>query len=210
ESPEQVVQSLDAVHDWNVARVVESDLDDVALRGRDDDALDPLFPLEVAGVAADQLHLRAGKGDVEGSRARSVRQEKTHDLAVPNSRARAHLTIHEEHVPEPAHEGVRCLLAPKWDELPVVADEEIVENECFHMIRCREVVTARRPHHQIPIEAEVLLDVLADVGVVPVDPRIREVQVVREGPTGSHGPLREVRYAIESVVEPNPVPMNRG
>ena len=129
---------------------------------------------------------------------------------MPNSRAPAHLTIHEEHVPEPAHEGVRCLLAPKWDELPVVADEEIVENECFHMIRCREVVTARRPHHQIPIEAEVLLDVLADVGVVPVDPRIREVQVVREGATGSHGPLREVRYAIESVVEPNPVPMNRG
>ena len=44
-----------------LARLVEQHVDDDTLRRRKDDVLDELLMLDVAAVAADELHPRAGQ-----------------------------------------------------------------------------------------------------------------------------------------------------
>ena len=71
-----------------LARPVEEDVHDDALRGRKDDRVDELLVLDAAAVAADELHPRARKGDVEHARVRGVREVEANDLPACASSAR--------------------------------------------------------------------------------------------------------------------------
>ena len=82
-----MIEPLDAVHEGDVARHIEAHVDDVALGGRDDDALDPLLMLVVARVAADDLHLCAGKGEIERSRIGDIGEQEANHLATPRHEA---------------------------------------------------------------------------------------------------------------------------
>ena len=54
-----------AVLERQLAGLVEEDVDDHALRRREHDLLDELLVLDVAAVAADELHPRARQRDLE-------------------------------------------------------------------------------------------------------------------------------------------------
>ena len=77
--------------------------------------------------------------------------------------------------------------------------------------RCgrREIVGSWRAHHDVAVEAEVLLDVLAHVWVIPVDAGVGEAKVIGEALARGDGTLGHVGHAIVRVVEPDAVPVHR-
>ena len=183
-------------------------VDDVALGRRDDDAVDPLFALEVADVAGDELDARAAERDVVDPRVRRVRQEEAHDVAAPHVQRVPRLAVHEHDVAEAAHQRVRRRLAAVWNQR-VVAEQQVVEHQHLLAIRPAVIVRAGRPHEHVAGEAEVLLDVLADVRVIPVEPGVGKAHAVGERVAGRDGILRDAGCAVEPVVEPHAVPVNR-
>ena len=70
-----------AVLERQVAGLVEQDVHDHTLGGSEDDILDELLVLDVAAVAADELHARARQRDLERPGVRGVREVEAHDLA---------------------------------------------------------------------------------------------------------------------------------
>ena len=60
---------------------VEEDVDDGPLGRGEHDLVDDLLALVAAAVPADELHPRAGQGNVEDTRVRRVRQVEADDLA---------------------------------------------------------------------------------------------------------------------------------
>src|SRR5207247_1208347 len=69
------------------------------------------------------------------------------------------------------------------------ADREVVQDQrLFSVHRAVELVT-RCLHEDVAVEAEVLLDVLTEVRMVPINARIGEAYRVGEGATGWDGRL---------------------
>ena len=176
------------------------------LRRREHDRLDELVALVAAAVAADELHPRAGQGDVEDPRVGGVRQEEAHDLARPRLERRLVLAADEEDIPEPAHRGVGRLVRAERRDLAVL-DQYVVERERDLAVRRRPVARLARLDDDVPVQPELLAVVLANVRVVPVDARVRERQLVCERAADRDRRLCFVR-AVVAVVEPQPVPVD--
>ena len=111
-----------------LCRLVEQDVDDDPLGGRENDRLDELFLLAAAAVAADELHLRARKRDVEDARVRGVRQVDPNDLVLLRVEGKVGLAGDEQHVAEPPH---RSVVGLRWAEGSdrTVLEQDVVEGQ---------------------------------------------------------------------------------
>ena len=85
--------------------------------------------------------------------------------------------------------------------------EYVVEREEQLSVSRRPVVGIGRDDEDVPVQAQLLPVVLADVRVVPVDARIREGELVREGLADRDRGLRLVRPVV-AVVETEAVPVH--
>src|SRR5512145_1179495 len=61
---------------------------------------------------------------------------------------------------------------------------------------------------QVAVETELLLDVFADMRVIPIDARIWKAHAVGERATRRYRGLREIGHTVELVVEPDAVPVH--
>ena len=102
-----------SVLELELARIWEEHVHDDALGRGEQDLVDELLVLVVAGVGADQLHLRARQRHIEDARVRGVREVEAHHLAVPRLEVQIGLAGDQHHVAEPAHRHVGRLLLPK-------------------------------------------------------------------------------------------------
>src|SRR6185503_1849758 len=121
----------------------------------------------------------------------------------------ARLAVHEEDVAPSPHERVRRRLrAVRRDAMLV--EQDVVEGEHLVAIGGSEVAGLSGGDEDVAVEAEVLLHVLANVRVIPVDAGVGEAHVIREASSWWHLLLREARHAVEAIVQPHSVPMNGG
>ena len=204
----EVVDGLDGVHDLAIAGLVEENFDDVALCGSENDALHPLFALVLAHVRADDLDARAAEDDVERARVRDVRQIEADDFAALDRELVSGCTVDEHDVSESSHQRMgRRAVPPR--ERPEIIHQDVVEDERSFLVDRVVIVGLGRCDEHVPVEAEVLLDVLAHVRVVPVNSSIRKMDFVGEALAWFHRRLRHVGDPIEAVIEPEPMPMHR-
>ena len=160
----------------------------------------------MAAVAAHELHLGSRQRDVEDARVGGVREVEAHDLTALRIERQIGLARDEHHVSEATHRDVRGLrFAERRD--PSVLDQHVVEREQKLAIDSRPVVGLGRGHEDVPVEAELLAVVLADVGVVPVRARVGHGHLVRERLADGYRRLCLVR-AVEAVLEPEAVPVH--
>ena len=188
------------------AGLVEEDVDDDPLRRREHDRVDELLALVPPAVAADELHARPRERDVEHPRVRGVREIEADDLALSRAQPELRLAADEHHVPEPAHRRVRRLRRAERGDRALL-EQHVVERQGELAVRRRPIVLVRRDDDDVPVQAELLAVVLADVGVVPVDAGIGELDAIRERPADRDRRLCLVRPVV-AVVEPQSVPMH--
>ena len=89
-----------------------------------------------------------------------------------------------------------------------VLDQEVVEGEGQLSIDRGPVFRFGRLHHDRAVQAHLLPEVLADVGVVPVEPRIGELDLVGERSFNQDRLLGLVRDPVVAVLQPQPVPVH--
>jgi hypothetical protein len=88
-----------------------------------------------------------------------------------------------------------------------VLDQDVVERERQLAVRRRPVVAVTRDDEDVPVQAQLLAVVLADVRVVPVGAWIGHADLVREGLADRDRRLRLVG-AVVAVLEPEAVPVH--
>ena len=196
-----------SVLELELARIGEQHVHDDALGRGEQDLVDELLVLVVAGVGANQLHLRARQRHVEDPRVRGVREVEAHHLATPRLEVQIGLAGDQHHVAEPAHRHVGRLLPEGCD--PAVLDQDVVERDQQLAVRRRPVVGLAREGEDVPVQAQLLAVVLADVRVVPVRAGVGHVHLVREALADRDRCLRVVG-AVVAVLEPQPVPVDGG
>ena len=138
-----------AVLERQVARLVEQDVHDHALGGREDDVLDELLVLDVAAVAADELHARARQRDLERPRVRGVREVEADDLAEPRVQRQVRLAVDQQHLAEAPHRHIGRLRAAERRDLPVL-EQDVVERQRQVPVGGRPVVRVGRLDEQLP------------------------------------------------------------
>ena len=126
-----------------LAGVRKEHVDDDTLGRCEQHLVDELLVFTVAGVGADQLHLRARQRHVEDTRVGGVGQVEAHDLAPPRLERQVRLAGDEHHVAEAAHRDVRRLRLPEGGDLPIL-DQDVVEGEQQLAVRGRPVVGLAR------------------------------------------------------------------
>jgi hypothetical protein len=193
------------VLELQLAGLREEDVDNDPLGGREQHLLDKLLVLVATAVGADELHARAGQGDVEDAGVRRVGQEEADDLAGRGVQPELRLAGNEHHVAETAHGDVRRL-RPERRQLPVL-EQEVVEREQELAVGGRPVAGLGGVDEDVAVEAQLLAVVLADVRVVPVDAGVGAVDVVRERVADRNRRLRFMRPVV-AVLEPETVPVN--
>ena len=193
-----MVEPDDLVDQRDLPRRIEAHVHDIPLGGGDHHALDPGFVFERARVGGHDLHPGSRKREVQRPRVRGIGQIKAHHLAAPHRHPVARLAVHQKQVAEAAHQRVRGGFFSERND-GRVRHEQIVEHQHCFSIRW----TVFRLHHDVAVQAELLLDVFAHVRVIPVDPRVGKLDVVGEFATHRS-------HAIERVVETNAVPMDAG
>lgn len=161
----------------------------------------------MAAVAAHELHAGSRQPNVEHARVRCVRQVKAHNLFPTCGERKLGLAVHQSEVAEPAHRGVARLGAAERGD-PSVRQQDVVKRERDLAVDRRPVVRIRRGHEDGAVQAHLLVVVLADVRVVPVDAGVGELQAVREG-TPDRDRLLGPRRPVAAILEPEPVPMHR-
>ena len=178
-----VVDGLHVVRDGELAGCVEPGLDHVTLRRRDEHTLDPLLPLELADVGAHHLHPCVTKNHVVGTGVRDVREQEPDNLTSFDAQVIIWLAVEQEEVAESSHETeVAGFLAERHDLFPI--HEEIVEYQDFFSIDRIVIVGIRRLDEHVPIQAQLLLDVLPNVRMIPINTGIRKMNLIDEAPAG--------------------------
>ena len=195
-----------SVLELELAGVRKEHVDDDTLGGGEQDLVDELLALVVAGVGADQLHLRARQRHVEDARVGGVGEVEAHDLAALGLERKVRLAGDEHHVAEAAHRDVRRLRLAEGGDLPVL-DQDVVEREQQLAVRRRPVVGLARGDEDVPVQAHLLAVVLADVRVVPVGAGVGHVHLVGEALADRDRRLRVVR-AVVAVLEAQAVPVD--
>jgi hypothetical protein len=89
-------------------------------------------------------------------------------------------------------------------------EQEVIHGQEQLVVGRRPVVGIGRYDDDVAIQAELLGVVLAHVGVVPVESRIRTLDATAEPPTDRDGLLGLVRHTVILIVQPQPVPVHRG
>ena len=192
----------------DVAAGRKAHVDDVALGRRDRDVIDPRFALVAPKIGGDDFHARVAlKRQIEDARARHVGEEKAHDLAAANTRLPARLAVDQEHIAESSHQRVRGRFVAVTDR-STVGNEQVVEHQHFIAVGGRVIAGIARRDQQVAVEAEILQHVLAMVRVIPVDTRIAEMHAVFERLARRDRILRQMRHTVESIVQPDAVPMD--
>ena len=190
------------------AGLVEQNVDDEALRGRDQHVVDECLSLVAAAVASDQLHLGTCERQPEDAGVRGVRDEEADDLIPADVERQLGLAVHEEDVSEPAHRDVvgAGTVVPGN---PSVLDEHVVHGNDHFAVDRGPVVSLRGLDDDVAGQAHVLRVVLADVRVIPVQALVGKTNPVGEMSTDRDRLLRFVRDAVVPVLEPKPVPVDR-
>ena len=191
-----------------LAVLVEQDVDDDALGRSQDHVVDELLVLDVAAVAADELHPRARQRDLEHPRVGGVGQVQAHHLAASRGQREIRLTADQQHVTEAAHGRVGRLGSAERRDLAVF-EQDVVEREHDLAVHGRPVVGVGRLDEHVAVQAHLLAVVLADVRVIPVQPRIGERDAGGEPLADRHRPLRLVRSVV-AVLQAQSVPMDGG
>ena len=155
-----------------LAGPVEQDIDDDSLGGSEDHVVDELLVLDVAAVAADELHPRARQLDLEHPRVRGVGQVEADHLAELRGQREIRLAADQQHVAEAAHRRVGRLGAAERRDLAVL-QQDVVEREHQLTVHRRPVVRVGRLDEHVAVQAHLLPVVLADMRVVPVQARDR-------------------------------------
>ena len=212
-APEGVLERAHAVLERVLPRRGVLDLHDVALGRRERHRVHPGLPLELREVGAhdlDPVGSRFAEREVEGAGVRDVGQEEPDDLAPVEFESVLGFPVHEEQVPETAHQRMGGPLRAPGEESAVVGDQQIVEHEDLLAVDGGVPRVGRRLDQHVSVEPEVLLDLLAVVRVVPVEAGVREEDPVLETAAGGHRVLGEVGHPVEGVVEAHAVPVDRG
>ena len=183
-----------------LARLGKEHVHDDTLGRGEQDVADELLVLVVAGVGADQLHLRARQRHIEDARVRGVREVEARHLALRRVEVQVGLAGDKHHVAEAAHRHVRRLLLPEGRDLSVL-DQDVVEGQEQLAVRRRPVPGLARGGEDLSVQAQLLAIVLADVGVVPVGAGVGHVQLVRE-PLADRDRCLRVVGAVIAVLEP--------
>src|SRR6266511_2370633 len=173
-------------------------IDYIALGWCDHHTPDPSLALEWASIRGDELHARAGKREIERACVRHVREIEAHNLTATHRQPIPRLTVYQHHVAKPPHQRMGRCFQPERNEASI-ADQKILQHQDLFSIGGD--VRAGLPHENVAIQAERLLDVFANVRMVPENPGIRELQFVCE----------RVAYpfdSVERVLEPYAMPMN--
>ena len=174
---------------------------------REEHFVDERLVFVAATVAADELHPRAGEGDVEQPGVRGVREVEAHDLAGVGVELEVRLAAGEHDVAEAAHRDVgRARLVERGDA--AVFDEDVVERDDEFAVHRRPVVVVGGFDDDVAVQAHVEAVVLADVRVVPVQAGVGEAQPVGELAADRDRRLGLVRHAVVGVVEPQAVPVD--
>ena len=211
ESRLDVIDRAHAVDQPGLARVLESHVHHKALRRCDDDVVDPGLLFIASEIRGHDLHARAGAlpRQVEDPGARHIGEEEPHHVTAARLECPTRFAVDQQHVAEAAHQRVCRCVASVFGRTRV-ADQQIVEHQNLFAVGRREEAGVTRAHEQVAVESKVLQHVLAMMRVIPVEARIREMNRVVEGAVRRHRILRDVRRAVEPVVETDAVPVDRG
>ena len=163
--------------------------------------------LDPTAVTADQLHPRAGQGDVEDAGVGGVGQPQPHDLACPEGKTKVGVAGDQQPVAEAAHGRVAGLGGAERCDLAVL-DENVVQSQDQVAVGRRPVVGVGGDDKDVAVQAEFLGVVLPDVRVVPVQAWVRELEAVAELPTHRDRRLGLVGDAVVAVLQPQPVPVD--
>ena len=137
--------------------------------------------LVATAVTTDQLHPSTGQREVEDPRVRRVHEIEAYDLSHRRFARELCLAVDQHHVPEPPHRGVVGPHTVEWRDLAIL-DEQIVQRDAELSVDGWPVRRVGRLDDDRPVQAHLQAEVLADVRVVPVEPGIGELHLVRERP----------------------------
>ena len=115
-----------SVLERHVAGLVEQDVDDHPLGGRENHLVDELLVLDVPAVAANQLHPCPRQRDLEGARVRGVRQVEADDLTEPRVQRQVSLAVDQEQLAEAPHGHIVGLRSAERCDLAVL-EQDVVE-----------------------------------------------------------------------------------
>ena len=201
-----VVDGLDAIRERVCAVGIEPHVDHIALGRGEDHGAHHFLTLEATHVGRDQLDRSASEREVVGPAVRGVGEKEPHHGSSADGEPIARLSVDEEHIPKPSHDGEVGRL-PAEREQPLAIDQEVVEQQHLLAVHGTVIGPVGRLHQDVAEQAEALLDVFAHVRVVPVDARVREAHPVDVAAPDRHGLLRHAGSAVGPVVDPHAVPM---
>jgi len=93
---------------------------------------------------------------------------------------------------------------------PALFHQQVIDGKEEVAVGRRPVARVGRRDQDVAVQAQLLGVVLADVGVVPVQPGIRELDAVGEVATHRDRLLGLVRDPVVLVLQPQPVPVDGG
>ena len=117
------------------------------------------------------------------------------------------LAIHEQRVPDPAHEGEIRARSAERDQC-VAVHQQVPEHQDLLLVHRGVVVLVRRVDDHVAEQPHGLFDVLTHVRVIPVDTRVRKVYPIHEAAARRHLGLSEPGDAVAAIIQSNAVPMH--
>jgi hypothetical protein len=136
-----------------------------------------------------------------------IRQVEPNYFAPARGQVHLRFAVDEDDVAEASHRGVSRLARVERRDAPAL-DEHVVERDHQLPMRRWPVVGIGRDHENVPVQTHLLTVVLADVRVVPVGARVRELEAVLEALADLDRLLRRLG-AVVAIVQPQSVPVAR-
>jgi hypothetical protein len=165
--------------------------------------------LDPARVPTDQLHPHPRHAQVEHPGVGGVGQPQPHHLPRPSLQPQVGVPTGQEHVAEAAHGRIAGLSGAEGGHLAVL-EQQVVHRQDHVPVHRRPIVRLGRDDQDVAVQAKLLGVVLPDMGVIPVQPRIGELNAVGEVPTYRDRRLGLVRHPVVAVLQPQPVPVHGG
>jgi hypothetical protein len=190
-----------------LAGLVGQHVDHRPLRGGQQHLVDELLVLDAAAVAADQLQSRPGHGHVEHPAVGGVGQPQPHHLPRPGRQAQICVATGQEDVAVAAHGRVAGLDWAEGRHLAVL-QQQVVQGQHDLAVGRRPVAGVGRDDQDVAVQAELLGVVLPDVGVVPVQAGVGELDAIGEAAADRDGRLGLVGDTVVAVLQPQPVPVD--
>src|SRR3989344_1695166 len=188
------------VHHIERARIFEEHLGNVALPGADDNRVCGEFFLIPAGVATYYPELTSFYGKIEWPGICRICEVNPHQTSFDVC-FEISLSVRQDMVPESAHERKpRKIIKAVY--LPV-RDLDVVQYDCQLIVRGSEAAI----DYYVAVKPELLLPVLADVRMIPVDAIVRQDYFVHEAFSRFYGRL-DIYSAVVHIVQPYAMPVH--